>query len=53
MVLTNENDANQANAICWKSSKYSMSSERTFYYVEEPLLGRKTIQNNIEINRIF
>jgi hypothetical protein len=53
MVSTNENDANQANAICLKSSEYSMSSETTFYFVEELLLGRKDIRNNIEINRIF
>jgi hypothetical protein len=53
VVSTNENDANEANAICLKSFEYSMSSERTFNYVEEPLLGRKNNRKNIEINRIF
>jgi hypothetical protein len=52
MVSTNQNDANQANAIC-KRSGYSMCSERTFYYVEEPLLGRKNNRKKIEINCIF
>ena len=52
VVSTNKNDANQAKAIC-KSSEYSMYSETTFYYVEEPLLRRKNNQNNMEINRIF
>jgi hypothetical protein len=52
IVSTNQNDANQANAIC-KRSEYSMYSERTFYYVEEPLLGRKNNRKKIEINHIF
>jgi hypothetical protein len=44
MVSTNENDANQANAICLKSSEYSMSSERTFNYWEEPLWEGRIIE---------